>query len=57
MNSQRAQGIQHVAYIVAIQQVGQHRRATGQSRQQQGTVRDTLGPGQVNRAIYACDGL
>ena len=42
MNSQGAQGIQHMAYIVAVQQVGQHRGATGQSRQQQSTVRDTF---------------
>jgi hypothetical protein len=35
MNSQRFQRIEHMAHIVAVQQVGQHGGAVCQSRQQQ----------------------
>ena len=45
MNSQCAQGIQHVAYIVAISRLVSTVSATIKSRQQQGTIRTLLDPG------------
>ena len=57
LNPQRTQGIQHMAHIVAVQQVGQHRRAAGQGSQQQRAVGDAFRTWQVHGALYACDGL
>ncbi len=57
LNPQRTQGIQHMAHIVAVQQVGQHRRAAGQGGQQQRAVGDAFRTWQVHGALYACDGL
>ena len=57
VNSQRFQRVQHVANIIAVQQVCQDGGATRQRRQQQRTVRHALRTRQINRAVYARDRL
>ncbi len=48
---------QHVADIIAVEQIGQTGGAASQRCQQQGPVRDTLGAGQINFASHSGNGF
>jgi len=57
LDAELGQRRQHVADVIAVEQVGQPGGAPGQGRQQQGPVRDTLGAGQIDHPGHARNGF